>query len=366
MAVESVQTFRFRNLQDRRLELDEGLNLISGENAAGKTNLLEAIYAGTRLASFRTSNLFELVRNGFESCRVVAGLSNEGASRIGVSIERKKRTAVVDGKPVRNRAELLSVTSVLSFCPDDLKMVKGEPSARRNFIDRMGSFLERGLADALRSYNRVLRQRNHLLKNWGACGSGDSYEVFTVQLAKKGIELHEARKRALALIERNAAVMYSALSSNQKELKLKMVSGFPRSVDMDEESLFEWFARQRAIEIERGRTIAGPHLDDFLIELDSMDARRYASQGEQRSCALAIMLGAVERYKKRKGADYTLLLDDLSSELDAGRRKRLFVLLEELGGQLVVTCADPAMVLDLPVEPSRHYRMSGGSAEVVA
>ncbi|RME27804.1 MAG: hypothetical protein D6806_04085, partial [Deltaproteobacteria bacterium] len=252
MAVESVQTFRFRNLQDRRLELDEGLNLISGENAAGKTNLLEAIYAGTRLASFRTSNLFELVRNGFESCRVVAGLSNEGASRIGVSIERKKRTAVVDGKPVRNRAELLSVTSVLSFCPDDLKMVKGEPSARRNFIDRMGSFLERGLADALRSYNRVLRQRNHLLKNWGACGSGDSYEVFTVQLAKKGIELHEARKRALALIERNAAVMYSALSSNQKELKLKMVSGFPRSVDMDEESLFEWFARQRAIEIERG------------------------------------------------------------------------------------------------------------------
>jgi DNA replication and repair protein RecF len=324
--------------------------LATGRNGAGKTNLLEALHVGTQGFSPRTRNDRQLIRFGAHGARIVV---QGRRSDVPVSVEMKleegaAKHATLNGAPLRTVEHLRSELTTLVFTPDRLGVVKGAPAARRAYFDRALSRLTPARAQLPADYGAAVAQRNASLRRIAAgVSSRDAIEPWTHQVVDLGLQLVAARHEVLDLLGPAFAAHAGALGLDDATLWYDGEA--PTVARLDER-----FDR----DLDRGVTGAGPHLDDVLVTAAGRDLRGFGSQGEQRLAVLALLLAEADLVTDRRGAPPLLLLDDVLSELDPGRRR---VLAERVAGrgQTLVTATDAAM---LPAEPDQLVEVDTGTA----
>ena len=335
MFLQSMHLTDFRNIQDTRIELAAGLNVFFGENAQGKTNLLESVYLSALGKSHRGASEAEMIRWGCESTRTDLRVRREdGTGSIEMRLFRDgKKRVLVDGVPIRRLVELMGALLVVMFSPEDLQLVKEGPALRRRFMDTLLCQTRPAYLYDLQVYNRALVQRNRLLQR----GRTEAIEGFDAQLCVAGARIASAREKLVGLLRPLCAREHAALFGGET-LGMAYVPGIHACPGDAQAYLTALRACLRA-DLQRGHTTKGVHRDDVHITVDENDARRFASQGQQRSAALSLRLGqcaAMETLVKKRPV---LLLDDVLSELDDARCRRL---LERLGdGQALLTCIGP-------------------------
>jgi len=352
----SIQLLGFRNYSDLELTLSPGLTLLHGPNGEGKTNLIEAVHFASTLQSHRVAGYQNLISRGLEASQVsVKGVHAGRDLLVGLEISSKNANRYfVNGNQVRKSSDLLGLIGTVIFAPEDLDLVRRDPSDRRDFMDRALFQLKPRLAGVKSDYDRVLKQRNALLKSARAVKNPDlsTLDIWDDQLVALGVEIILQR---LELIEKLGPLLsdfYQKLSSANEDIQLSLVSAIeeddqygelPNSREELSTLFYERLAETRSKELERGITLVGPHRDELLIQKDGLVARSHSSQGEAWSLALGLKLSLATLIRENSNlGDPILLLDDVFAVLDVGRRARLleFVLGYE---QVIVTAADRAM-----------------------
>jgi DNA replication and repair protein RecF len=328
----------FRNYTSAELAPDpEGLTVIRGANGQGKTNLLEAVGWLASLSSFRGAPREALVRTGAEQAVVRAEGTREGRTvLVEAELHRAGRDRVqVNRQPLRRTRDLLGAFRVTAFSPDDLELVRGGPAARRELLDTALVFLAPRQHSLQSDVERVVRQRNTLLRQVEGRLDADAsatLEVWDSKLASLGTALAEAREDLVARLAPEVGAAYTGLSRGGATVTL----GYRRSWEGDLVAALQGARRE---DLRRGFTSIGPHRDELDVVLDGMPARTQASQGEQRCLALALRLATHTLVTTEVGSPPVLLLDDVLSELDPGRAAALLSLLPP--GQALLTTAGP-------------------------
>ena len=349
----------FRNYRSAEVApAPDGLTVVEGANGEGKTNLLEAVGYLASLASFRGAPAEALVRVGCSSAVVRAEGVREGRSLLleaELHVGGRDRV-LVNRQPLRRTRDLLGALRVSVFSPDDLQLVKGGPGERRRYLDDTLVAVHRR-HDAVRAdLERVLRQRNTLLRQAGGRLTADiasTLDVWDAKLATTGEELAAARLDVVTHIDPVVGKAYDQVASAAADIGVS----YARSWDG---SLASALAAARDLDLRRGVSTVGPHRDEVVLTIAGMPARTHASQGEQRSLALALRLAAHEIVTEAAGSPPILLLDDVFSELDPGRSEALLRHLPP--GQAILTTAG---LIPSGARPARRYRVRGGTVELV-
>ena len=352
MRLERLELVDFRNHDRVAVDLPEGVSVLVGPNGVGKTNLLEAIGYLATLGSHRVGQDAALIRAGAESA-VIRSVVWRAGRRLLVDLELRPGTGVrgrVNGAPVPRARDLLGVVRATVFAPEDLGLVRGDPEERRRFLDTLAVQRLPRYHGSRQDYDRVLRQRNTLLRSAGGRLPGSALatlEVWDEKLASAGAEIWSERLRLVAALTPRVELAYQRLAGRDDAVDVAYVSSVagPGSPDPDPDpaklaqALRERLVADRAREVERGLTLSGPHRDDLALALRGLPARTHASHGEAWSLALALRLGS-HRLLTEEGEEPVLLMDDVFAELDRQRRDRVAeaALAAE---QTVVTAAVP-------------------------
>jgi DNA replication and repair protein RecF len=352
-AITRLRVHCFRNYAEATVHFGPGLNIIHGQNAQGKTNILEAIATLALTRSPRTTTTGDLLLWGQDAGLAEAEVSRPPANvLLAARFERDPvsgrvtRTPLVDGKPRAARA-VLGVCPVVLFWPEDLALVRAGPDGRRRFLDVILAQTDPQSAAHMSRYRRVLEQRNALLHQLRAgAGGRDALAGFTSELVRHGAWLGQARSRLVVALAPLAATSLHDLSGQRERITLRYapahIDAIPDDLAAAEQALAESLRSRSAEEIARGITLAGPHRDDVAIDLDGRAARGSASQGQQRSIVLACKLAEVRYLQDTAGFAPVILLDDVLSELDPERRAQLLALLAAGGRyQVLVTSTEP-------------------------
>ncbi|MDI6601540.1 MAG: DNA replication/repair protein RecF [Thermoanaerobacteraceae bacterium] len=333
MYIKEIELNNYRNFKHFILNLDMGINIILGKNAAGKTNILESIYLLSRGKSFRTSRLNELINheenNFFVGIRALRK-SGEFLARFGYSDDGKKQIKI-NGMDIGKISELLGNIYTILFTPEDLYIVKGNPEQRRNFIDEALLQLRPNYTYDLMRYYRVLKQRNNLLKNIAKKPSlRYTLNSWDEQITEYGIKLASMRSRFVDILASTAAEIHKNLSGGEK-LDIKYMVNFGNNIDSYRDLMRESIDR----DIAYGLTTIGPHRDDIKILLDGRNVKSFSSQGQQRTIALSLKLSEIRIIQDEIGESPIFLLDDVFSELDDDRKGYI---LENINGiQSIIT-----------------------------
>ncbi len=361
MIVEHLSLVDFRNYATAELALHRGPNVLVGRNGQGKTNLAEAVVFLATLGSHRVSSDAPMVRDGQEFAIIRARLSH-GERKVLAEVQVNRQgsnKARINGSPSKTN-ELPRYAHVVLFAPEDLQIVRGDPSSRRRFVDQLLIQRTPRLAAVLADYDRVLKQRNALLKSARARGSRgeglSTLDVWDDKLVALGSEIIVARQRLANDLQQPVADAYAAIAGAdhrpQLEWALSIRGGDPEEDEdtatapedaVTPAAVAEQFraslASKRSNELDRGLTLTGPHRDDLVLRVRSLPVKGYASHGESWSVALALRLASAELLRSESPAgDPVLILDDVFAELDADRRQRLAALTAGYE-QVVVTAA---------------------------
>jgi DNA replication and repair protein RecF len=331
--VERLEVIDFRNHPALVVELPPGVSMLAGPNGVGKTNILEAIGYLATLGSHRAGQDSSLVRAGAEAALVRAAAIREGR-RVEIDLEIRPGSGVrgrVNGATVPRARDLLGVVRATVFAPEDLGLVRGDPEERRRFLDALATQRLPRYLGCRQDYERVLRQRNTLLRS--AAGrlpaSGlATLEVWDEKLATTGAELWAERLRLVAALRPLTERAYQRLATRDDQVDVAYLSSVAAVEEPDPDpgklaqAMRERLLADRTRELERGLTLSGPHRDDLALALRRLPARTHASHGEAWSLALALRLGA-HWLLTEQGEEPVLLLDDVFAELDRGRRERV-------------------------------------------
>ncbi len=362
----------FRCYHELDLSLPAGFTVVMGGNGQGKTSLLEAVAWIATARSFRGVPDAALVREGAANAIVRAELERDGREQL-VEVEINptgRNRMLVNRQHVSRRRELTSALRVTVFSPDDLDLVKGGPGERRRYLDELLVTIAPRYDVARAEYERVLRHRNALLRGGVRTGEErDTLAVFDEQLVQAGGELVRGRLRLTSRLTPVVADAYRALASDDAGIDAAYVGEWaegPVGPDVTgteaagvvEERLRDALGAHRRQELDRGMTLVGPHRDEWRLRVDGLDARTHASQGEQRTLALALRLGGHRVGADVIGEEPVLLLDDVFSELDPERARALVAELPE--GQTLLTTAG---VVPAAVHPERRLRVHAAKLE---
>ena len=374
MKINSIILENFRNYKRLELDFDDSRNIIVGENAQGKTNLIEAIYLTAFAKSFRTSNSADLISFGESQGRVSTYITSEDIDKnINIVLRSDgKKMIKKDGKVIRKTTELLNNVVVIIFSPDDLRIIKDSPDRRRNFINRELSQMRPMYYDALKRYNEALREKNALLKGYfnvkkktftradnlslndlqsGAAADERSpydnsrrfneemMDIYDRQLADSGYEIIRFRKEFVEMLSSEAGEIMHKISGDREDLKIeyKTTCDFVTGPE-GREILFSQIYHNRDRDIYNGYASIGPHRDDIEFYINGKDARKYGSQGQQRTIALSLKLAEIRIARQMLDEPPVLLLDDVLSELDLDRQKFLVSEIDDV--QLFITSAE--------------------------
>lgn len=337
----------FRSYRSLRWEPDPSVNVLVGRNAAGKTNLLEAVGYLASLRSFRRVPDAEMVAAGVERC-VVRGQVEQGDAESLVEVEipvAGRRRAQLNRRRLTRSADLLGAVRTIVFLPDDLDFVKRGPSYRRDLLDATAVQIWPGAHRDQQDYERALRQRNALLRQQGRGADPATLEVWDGRLSQAGGKLMDRRQATIAALQEETAAMYRKLSASETAVRLEYRAGWAQAGEGDwRDRLAEALRRSRPDDMERRASTVGPHRDDLVMRLGERDSRTRASQGEQRTLALAVRLAAHAAVRNKTGGSPLLLLDDVFSELDAQRAAALAGALPQAQTIITTARADEAPV----------------------
>ena len=351
MRIISAELIGWRNYTHQALDFTESPTVLVGPNGQGKTNFVEALVYATTGHSHRTSSDAIMVRSG------------EGEAIIRMSVEHNSRKVALDIRvagsgantihlngAVTKRRDLARLFPTVLFAPEDMDLVRGEPDSRRTFLNDVLTDASPGFAGDLADFERVLRQRNTLLKSMRANPSAPAgtFDAWTDSLVVLAARIMTARRRLVVELSPLVAAHYRAIAAADETLALSLSESIPEGTpdDLLVGILHHTLNEKRAEEIDRGSTLVGPHRDDLTVVLNGLPARTHSSQGEAWSAALALRLAQVDLVRRNSVAgDPVVILDDVFSELDSGRRARLG---QHLAGieHLIITAADESTIPD--------------------
>lgn len=371
MKIQSLYAVNFRNYSSCNLQLPAMINVFYGQNAQGKTNILEAIFYSAFGMSHRTSAEDDLLKLG-QTAMAVGATYTSFSGKHEVKIKKQqlnnrwRKEIFLDGAKVRPK-EHYGALNVVMFSPEDLQLVKGEPALRRRFFDMQIAQTDPLYYDLLLKYNRVLLQRNKLLKELRDSGGNVAILApWNEEFIHLAAMIVRKRLLALAKLEAIAGEIYSSITKGKESMavryELKANNGtllYPESADFADEQFFRTHLQERQrVDILRGSTGIGPHRDDLQLLLDGLSLRSFGSQGQQRSGALALKLSQLEYVHRELGEFPVLLLDDVMSELDGSRRSQLLLFIDGRV-QTFITVNDRALIPEL--EGNAYFKVSGGT-----
>ncbi len=361
MKITRLQYEGYRNLEPGEIVPVDGINVIYGKNAQGKTNLLEAMWLFTGGKSFRGAKDSELIRFSGESAKLsLEFFSEERGQKAEIVIQNGKRSAVLNGVEKKSASSLVGKFCAVIFSPEHLSLVKEGPSNRRNFIDTALCQSKPSYVGLLHQYQRTLQQRNALLKDIPRHSELlDTLEIWDDKLSRYGGEMMRQRYQYICRLEGPAKEIYSGISQNQEIFGAKYQCGASVALGDPENysaALLEQLKNSRREDILSGFTTAGPHRDDMEVTINGISARSFASQGQQRSIVLALKLAEAELLSQKTAENPVVFLDDVMSELDAERQDYLMNHLEQK--QVFITCCEPESVKRL--NEGAKFRMKNG------
>ena len=333
MILKSVELNNFRNYESLHMELDSGTNILYGDNAQGKTNILESIYVNGTTKSHKGSKDREMIRFGCEESHIRT-IVEKGGVDYQIDMHLKKNSSkgiAINRIPIRKASELFGILNLVFFSPEDLNIIKNGPSERRRFLDMELCQLNKLYLYELTRYNKILNQRNKLLKDIILRPElKDTLSVWDDQLVESGKKIIEAREEFVGELGVIVQKIHKSLSGNKEELILSY------EPDSRAEELEKKMMEYRERDMKFGQTTAGPHRDDLSFFVDKVDIRRFGSQGQQRTSALSLKLSEIELVKKSIHDTPILLLDDVLSELDSNRQNFLLDSIHDI--QTLITC----------------------------
>lgn len=368
MHLERIQLVNFRNYRDEELSFSPGINVFVGNNAQGKTNLLESVHVLSTSRSHRAFSDRDLVlwgENAFAIAGTVSTRSIRHQIRIRYDVDAGKDVEI-DGKKVYRSSDLTQVLAVIVFSPEDLQVVKGSPGMRRRFLDSELIQINPAYRHAYREYTKALQHRNSILKGSAAAHHGldSDLAIWDEQLASHGAKLIELRREAVQELKVLSADKYGAVSGGGEELELAYATSFPCEESSGEEAtkeaLLSALAKTRRESLSRGSTVVGPHRDDLAIYVEGQDLRSFGSQGQQRTAILAMKMAMLEFVERCIDDLPVLLLDDVMSELDEKRRKYLLSVVSNRI-QTFITTTSPDIGNAISDSPT-VYRVENGRA----
>lgn len=333
MILKSVELNNFRNYESLHMELDSGTNILYGDNAQGKTNILESIYVSGTTKSHKGSKDREMIRFGCEESHIRTIVEKGGVDyQIDMHLKKNRSKGIAINRiPIRKASELFGILNLVFFSPEDLNIIKNGPSERRRFLDMELCQLNKLYLYELTLYNKILNQRNKLLKDIIFRPElKDTLSVWDDQLVESGKKIIEAREEFVRELGVIVQKIHKSLSGDKEELILSY------EPDSRAEELEQKMREYRERDLKFGQTTAGPHRDDLSFFLDQVDIRRFGSQGQQRTSALSLKLSEIELVKKSIHETPILLLDDVLSELDSNRQNFLLNSIHDI--QTLITC----------------------------
>lgn len=333
MYVKSLDLKNFRNYEELSLKPDPGINIFYGANAQGKTNILEAVYLAGTTRSHRGSRDREMIRMGAEEGHIRMELDRSGNEyRIDVHLrQHKKKGIAINGIPIKRAGELLQLTSIVFFSPEDLNMIKNGPSERRKYMDYILCGTDPIYFQDLSRYNQCLAQRSRLLKEIGyGRDRTDELDIWDLQLMNYGRKIIRKRGEFTGELLKIAGEIHGQLTGGGERLELSY------EPNVSEDDFEERLRKGREKDLKFRMNTTGPHRDDLAIKANGMDLRTYGSQGQQRTAALSLKLAEIRIYEETKGFRPILLLDDVLSELDRNRQNYLLKIIRNT--QTFITC----------------------------
>lgn len=355
MIIKSLELADFRNYETINISFDKGTNILYGDNAQGKTNILEAIYVSATTKSHKGSKDKEIVNFNKEEAHIRTYLEKEDVEyRVDMHLRKNKSKGIaIDGQKIKKAADLLGLLNVVFFSPEDLAIIKNGPSERRRFADMELCQLDNFYLYNLNHYNKIINQRNKLLKDISFNpGLKETLNIWDSQLVSFGSKIIERRNLFTEQLCEIIGNIHNKLSGGKEELIVK----YEPDVSIEE---FENKMREnQEKDIRYKMTQSGPHRDDFSFIVNGIDIRKFGSQGQQRTAALSLKLSEIELVKKMAKDTPVLLLDDVLSELDSSRQNYLLNSIGEI--QTIITCTGLDEFVNNRFEINRIFKVSNG------
>ena len=355
MIIEKLELNNFRNYDSLKLDLDDRTNILYGNNAQGKTNILESIYLCSTTKSHRSSKEAELIKFDCDEGHIKLFITkNQKEYRIDIHLRKNKSKGIaVNGIPIKKASELFGIFNVIFFSPEDLNIIKNGPSERRRFIDIELCQLDKIYVYNLMNYNKVLSQRNQLLKDiYFRPDLKETLDIWDYQLAEYGINIIKKRDRFIEQINEIIQPIHSELTDGKEKIKIVY------SKNCDEENLYDQIIENREKDIKYKSTSAGPHRDDIIFYDGDINIRTFGSQGQKRTMALSLKLAEIELVRSIINDTPVLLLDDVLSELDSERQNHLLKSLKNI--QTIITCTGLDEFVENRFKINRIFQVTDG------
>jgi len=356
MIIKSIELADYRNYDCLEMNFCKGTNILYGDNAQGKTNILEAIYVSATTKSHKGSKDKEIVNFNKEEAHIRTYIEKEGVdTRVDMHLRKNKSKGIaIDGQKIKKAADLLGLCNVVFFSPEDLGIIKNGPSERRRFVDMELCQLDNFYLYNLNHYNKIVIQRNKLLKDmYMNPDLKETLNIWDMQMVSYGSKIIERRKVFVDQLNEIIYDIHKKLSGGKEEIRIQYepdvtVEEFERKLKYNQDK-----------DIRSKMTSVGPHRDDFSFLIGDVDIRKYGSQGQQRTAALSLKLSEIELVKKITKDTPILLLDDVLSELDSNRQNYLLNSIGDI--QTIITCTGLEEFVNNRFEIDRVFKVSNGT-----
>ena len=358
MIIKSLELSDYRNYDSLTIEFCNGTNILYGDNAQGKTNILEAIYVSATTKSHKGSKDKDIVHFNKEEAHIRTNIEKDGVpSRIDMHLRKNKSKGIaVDGQKLKKAADLLGLCNVVFFSPEDLGIIKNGPSERRRFVDMELCQLDQFYLYNLNNYNKIVNQRNTLLKDmYFNPQLRETLNIWDMQLVSYGSKIIERRKLFVDQLNEIIYDIHKKLSGGKEEIRIVYAP------DVKIEEFEKELSLNQDRDIKAKMTTVGPHRDDFSFMIADTDIRKFGSQGQQRTAALSLKLSEIEIVKKITKDTPILLLDDVLSELDSNRQNYLLNSIGDI--QTIITCTGLEEFVNNRFEINRVFHVSNGEVK---
>ena len=357
MFIKRLQMLNYRNYNALDIELCPNVNVFMGDNAQGKTNILEAIYYCAFAKSHRTSKDKELINWNGEHAFISVDVGRERLDkRIDISILKDgKKSIRINKIKIKKIGELFGNFNVVMFSPEDLRIIKDSPGVRRKIIDMELCQLNPKYYYNLVQYNKVLNERNILLRNRNT--SSEMLEIYDMQLVEFGYNIIRDRIKYIESLNKYAEKIHSDITSGKEKINFKYISTI-KDLENIKENFYTLLEKNRSKDCDRGITSIGPHRDDFFVYINDIDTKSYGSQGQQRTAVLTMKFSSLEIIKELTGEFPVLLLDDVLSELDFNRKKYILSTIGQI--QTVITCTGIEDLYEYLDEKAKVFKVKNG------
>lgn len=344
MIVEQISLYNFRNYHKLNLSFNKKINIIIGNNAQGKTNILESIYYLSLTKSYRTNDDFFLIKRDSDFSKITAKIKcNNIPRKLEIVNNKNNKKITINGNQVKKLSDYIGIMNVILMAPEDIEIIKGAPSSRRDLLNIELSKLSKEYIKVINEYNKILKMRNDYLKIMFTNGISDQryLDTITDNLLNRAIYIYSERKKFIDDINNTLSDIFNELTVDNSlfinyKPNINIEKYTPENI---RKCLKKYLEKNKVKELSLGMTLYGPHRDDFEFELDKMDIKIYGSQGQQKLAIIALKLSLIKVFENRLDTKPILLLDDIFSELDRKRKNKLINYIN-CAGQVIITTND--------------------------